>query len=183
MNTDMTGVLVDLAANNVRVGKETRVLILGAGGAARAVAAGLLRSGAHIILANRTFPKAQGIVRFLQSSWPHPNIEAVSMDDLKFAAREVNLIINTTPVGMWPDVDATPWPEGVPYPKEGVVYDTVYRPQRTRLMRDGEAVGMRAIGGIGMLVHQGAAAYEVWTGKKAPVDVMRMMCLQELMES
>jgi shikimate dehydrogenase len=50
-------------------------------------------------------------------------------------------------------------------------------------MRDGEAVGMRAIGGIGMLVHQGAAAYEVWTGKKAPVDVMRMMCLQELMES
>jgi shikimate dehydrogenase len=183
MNTDMTGILVDLASNNVRVGKETRVLILGAGGAARAVAAGLLRSGAHIIIANRTFPKAQGIVRFLQSSWPHPNIEAVSMDDLKFAARDINLIINTTPVGMWPDVDATPWPEGIPYPKEGVVYDTVYRPQRTRLMRDGEAVGMRAIGGIGMLVHQGAAAYEVWTGKKAPVDVMRMICLQELMES
>jgi shikimate dehydrogenase len=180
LNTDMTGFLADLAASQVRFDKTSRVLILGAGGAARAAAASLVRSGAHVIIANRTLTRAQGIVRFLQSSWAHQNIEAVPLDSLASVTQGVTLIINATPVGMWPDVDATPWTEGVPFPEGAVLYDSVYRPLKTRLMRDAETAGLRAVGGIGMLVYQGASAYEVWTGRKAPVDVMKMICQQEL---
>jgi shikimate dehydrogenase len=183
LNTDMTGFLADIAANNIRVNKASRVLILGAGGASRAAAAGLVRSGAHVIICNRTLSKAQAIVKFMQSSWAHPNIEATSMDDLPHVTGGVTLIVNTTPVGMWPDVDSTPWPESVPLPPNATLYETVYRPLKTRLMRDAEKAGLRTVGGIGMLVYQGAAAFEVWTGRKAPVDVMKMICEQELKES
>ncbi len=180
LNTDMTGFLADLAANQVRFDKTSRVLILGAGGAARAAAASLVRSGAHVIIANRTLTRAQAIVKFLQSSWAHPNIEAIPFDSLDSVTQGVTLIINATPVGMWPDVDASPWPEGVVFPAGAVLYDSVYRPLKTRLMQNAEAAGLRAVGGLGMLVYQGASAYEVWTGRKAPVDVMKMICQQEL---
>jgi shikimate dehydrogenase len=183
LNTDMTGFLADIAANNIHVNKDSRVLILGAGGASRAAAAGLVRSGAHVIICNRTLSKAQSIVKFMQSSWAHPNIEAASMDDLPHVISGVTLVVNATPVGMWPDVDSSPWPEGVPFPSGATLYETVYRPLKTRLMRDAEKDGLRTFGGIGMLVYQGAAAYEVWTGRKAPVDVMKMICQQELNEA
>jgi shikimate dehydrogenase len=183
LNTDMGGFLTDLAANRVSIGKNTRALIIGAGGGARAVAAGLVRSGGHVIIINRTFDNAQTIVNFMQSSWRYPNIEAVPMESFAEAARDVNLIVNATPIGLWPDADATPWPEGVPFPEGATLYDTVYRPLKTRLMRDAEAAGLRTLGGLGMLVYQGAAAFEAWTGRKAPVDVMKMIGLQALGEA
>ncbi len=182
MNTDMGGFLTDLAANRIHVGKDTRVVLLGAGGAARAAAAGLVRSGAHVIVVNRTPEKAEAIVRFIQSSWSQTNIEFAYMQNLFEAAQSANLIVNTTPVGQWPDVEATPWPENVPFPKGATLYDVVYRPLKTRLVRDAEAAGLRAVGGVGMLVYQGASALEVWTGKQPPVDVMRMICMQQLGE-
>src|SRR5262245_39229060 len=107
LNTDMTGFLADLAAKQVRAGKTSRVIMLGAGGAARAAAAGLVRSGAHVIICNRTLSKGQAIVKFLQSSWAHPNIEAASMEDLPHVLGGATLIINATPVGMWPDIEST----------------------------------------------------------------------------
>jgi shikimate dehydrogenase len=70
----------------------------------------------------------------------------------------------------------------VPFPKGATVYDVVYRPLITKLIRDAEAAGLRAVGGIGMLVYQGASALEVWTGKKPPIYVMRMICMQQLGE-
>ena len=182
MNTDMGGFLTDLAANRIHVGKDTRVVLLGAGGAARAAAAGLVRSDAHVIVVNRTPEKAEAIVRFIQSSWSQTNIEFAYMQNLFEAAQSANLIVNTTPVGQWPDVEATPWPENVPFPKGATLYDVVYRPLKTRLVRDAEAAGLRAVGGVGMLVYQGASALEVWTGKQPPVDVMRMICMQQLGE-
>ncbi|MCC7451436.1 MAG: shikimate dehydrogenase [Anaerolineae bacterium] len=183
LNTDMTGFLADLAANNIHVSKDTRVIILGAGGAARAVASGVVRSGAQVTLVNRTFSTAQTAAMFIQSSWSATNITAVPLDKLAEAARDAALIVNTTSAGMWPDVESTPWPEGVPFPKTATLYDTVYRPLKTRLMRDAEKAGLRVVGGIGMLVYQGAAAYEVWTGKQAPIDVMKMICQQALTEA
>jgi shikimate dehydrogenase len=182
LNTDMTGFLADLAANNVHVSKDTRVIILGAGGASRAVASGVVRSGAQVTLVNRTFATAQSTAAFIQSSWSATNITAVPLDKLAEVARDAALIVNTTSAGMWPDVEATPWPEHVPFPKQATLYDTVYRPLKTRLMRDAEKAGLRVVGGIGMLVYQGAAAYEVWTGKQAPIDVMKMVCQQALTE-
>jgi len=183
LNTDMTGFLADLAANNIHVSKDTRVIILGAGGAARAVASGVVRSGAQVTLVNRTFSTAQTAAMFIQSSWSATNITAVPLDKLAEVARDAALIVNTTSAGMWPDVETTPWPESVPFPKNATLYDTVYRPLKTRLMREAEKAGLRVVGGVGMLVYQGAAAYEVWTSKQAPIDVMKMICQQALAEA
>jgi shikimate dehydrogenase len=182
MNTDMTGFLADLAANRISMGRNTRAVILGAGGAARAAAAGLVRSGAHVTIVNRTGAKAEAIVNFLKSSWANPDINAVQWDDLSMVAWDANLIINATPVGMWPDTESSPWPDHVPFPPGAVLYDTIYRPIKTKLMRDAEAAGLRAVGGLGMLVYQGPSAFEVWTGKKAPIPVMKMICEQTLLE-
>jgi shikimate dehydrogenase len=73
---------------------------------------------------------------------------------------------------MWPHVDESPWITGVPFPKGVTVYDMVYRPEVTTFMRQAEAAGGRAIGGLGMLVRQGAAAFTIWTGQPAPIEVM-----------
>lgn len=180
MNTDMTGFLADLAANKVRLGKTARVIVLGAGGAARAIGAGLCRSGAHVVFVNRTPENAERIVQFLKSSWTTASIEAAPVEALAEVSKGANLIVNATSVGMWPEVDSTPWPANVPFPEGAVVYDTVYRPMKTRLMQDAEQAGLRAIGGIGMLIYQGAAAFEVWTGRQPSIDVMRMVCEQKL---
>src|SRR5258708_2752191 len=183
LNTDMSGFLTDIATNRINVDKNSRVLILGAGGAARAVAAGLVRTGAQVMVVNRTPEHAQMLVMFIKSSWSQNNIDFVYMENLFEASRGATLIVNTAPVGQWPDVEASPWPENVSLPKDAVLYDLVYRPMKTRLMRDAEAAGLRTIGGLGMLVHQGAAAFEVWTGKKAPTDIMKMILMQALSEA
>jgi shikimate dehydrogenase len=83
-----------------------------------------------------------------------------------------DLIVNCTTVGMWPAVDESPWPAALALPRDAIVYDMIYRPARTRLMAQAEAAGLRAIGGLGMLVRQGAAAFALWTGQDAPLDVM-----------
>ncbi len=183
LNTDMSGFLTDLAANRISVGEHSRVVILGAGGAARAVGAGLARSGAHITFVNRTAERGAQIADFLRSSWASGKIESAGMDQLAEVSREATLIVNTTPVGMYPNVDASPWQSGVPFPKNAVLYDTVYRPLQTKLMRDAERSGLHVIGGVGMLVYQGASAFEMWTGKKPPIEVMRAICQKRLMEA
>jgi len=183
LNTDMGGFLTDLAYNRINIDKKSRVVILGAGGAARAVAAGLVRSGAQVIVVGRTPAHAQTLVMFIKSSWSEENIDFAYTENLFEASRGATLIVNTTPVGQWPDVEATPWPENVPLPQDAIIYDVVYRPLKTRLMHDAETAGLRTVGGLGMLVHQGAAAFEVWTGKKAPIDIMKMICMQALNEA
>ncbi|HLY27754.1 MAG TPA: shikimate dehydrogenase [Aggregatilineales bacterium] len=183
LNTDMGGFLTDLAANKVKIGKDSRAVILGAGGAARAAAAALVRSGAHVYVINRTPGHAEGIVKFVQSSWSQPNIEMVYLENLYEASRGVGLIVNATPVGQWPNVDASPWPEKVPFPEGATIYDMVYRPLKTKFMQDAERAGLRALGGLGMLVYQGAAAYDMWTGKRAPIDVMKVIAMQTLSEN
>jgi shikimate dehydrogenase len=180
MNTDMTGFLADLAANKVRVGLNARVVILGAGGAARAVGAGLSRSGAQIVFVNRTLDNAVKIVEFLKSSWTGAPMEAAPLEALPEVSKGATLIVNATSVGMWPEADTSPWPAKVPFPPGAVIYDTVYRPMKTKLMQDAEKAGLRAVGGIGMLIYQGAAAYEVWTGQKPSIEVMRMVAEQKL---
>lgn len=179
-NTDVTGLLADLAANKVKMGKDMKVIVLGAGGAARAVGAALSRSGACVTFVNRTYERAEEIVQFLKSSWTTGNLHAAPMEALGDVSRDAELIINVTSVGMWPEVEVSPWPQNVPFPQGATVYDTIYRPLRTRLMRDAEKAGLRAVGGLGMLVYQGAASYELWTGQKPSVDIMKMTCEQKM---
>ncbi|MBI1801163.1 MAG: shikimate dehydrogenase [Chloroflexi bacterium] len=164
-NTDAVGFGCALA----RVGYEPRgqaALVLGAGGAARAVVYALTQAGAHVTVWNRTRERAEQLAR---------DFGATAATRLLPLARcgQFSLIVNTTPVGMAPDEG------GLPLPMQGrgfgaqVVYDLVYRPRETALLREARAVGAMPIGGLEMLVYQGAEAFRLWTGRDAPVEVMR----------
>ena len=171
-NTDVWGFMSDLAAHGVDVNGR-RVLLLGAGGAARAAAYGLSRAGAQLAFANRTPDRATALIKTLQLT-----ADVLPMGTA--AAFKPDLIVNCTSAGMFPKSDESPWPEDVPFPAGVTLYDMIYRPARTQLMVQAEAVGGRAIGGLGMLVRQGAAAFQIWTGVEAPLDVMRSAAEQAL---
>ncbi len=163
-NTDVIGFMDDLAARGVTVA-DKKGMVLGAGGGARAAVYGLAEAGAVIAVVNRTPEKAQRMIADL-------GVDAMPMT-LEAAARgKPDLIVNCTTVGMMPNVDACPWTDDVPFPDGVTVYDMVYRPERTRLLDKAEAHGGRALGGLGMLARQGAAAFEIWTGVQPPIDVM-----------
>lgn len=163
-NTDVPGFMNDLAAHGIEVAGR-HVLVLGAGGAARAAVYGLAEAGAVVAVVNRTLGRAEQMIDAL-------GVDAMPMSLDAAARARPNLIVNCTSVGMWPNANASPWPDSVPFPEGVTVYDMVYRPERTRLMAQAEAAGGRAIGGLGMLARQGAAAFEIWTGKQPPIDVM-----------
>jgi shikimate dehydrogenase len=82
------------------------------------------------------------------------------------------LVVNTTPVGMWPKVDESPWPEDLPLPAAAAVYDLVYRPRQTALVTRARAAGLHATAGVGMLVEQAALAFELWTERIADRKAM-----------
>ena len=163
-NTDVTGFMEDLAAHGIDVVGQN-VIVLGAGGAARAAVYGLAQAGANVAVVNRTLEKAERLVEEL-------GVDAMPMTLERAARGKPALIVNSTSVGMYPKAGESPWPDDVPFPEGVTVYDMVYRPQVTKLMQQAEANGGRAIGGLGMLVRQGVAAFRIWTGQDAPVDVM-----------
>ncbi len=164
-NTDVAGFMGDLEAHGVKV-KGERVIILGAGGAARAAVYGLLQAGVGDIgFSNRTPERVFKMAKDLNFE---PMIMSVGAADVY----DPTLIINCTPVGMFPHMDESPWPNDVPIPRSVTVYDMIYRPARTKFMQQAEASGCLVIGGLGMLVRQGAAAFKYWTGVEPPVEVM-----------
>lgn len=171
-NTDVQGFMDDLAAHDVDVSGR-RVLVIGAGGAARAAVYGLANAGALVRVVNRTRQNADAMI----ASLGVPALTAANFDEASAWIDEASalpaLIVNCTSVGMIPNADACPWPEQSPFPRGVIVYDMVYRPAVTRLMTLAEAGGGQALGGLGMLVRQGAAAFHRWTGVQPPIDVMR----------
>ncbi|MCX7680401.1 MAG: shikimate dehydrogenase [Anaerolineae bacterium] len=177
-NTDAQGFVGALR----REGFEPRgkqVVVVGAGGAARAVVRGLLEAGAgRITVLNRTLERARRLTSELQDS----RLEAreLTPELLVRVASEAELLVNTTTVGMWPHVQASIWPVAVPVPSHLTVFDLVYNPLETLLLRQAQECGARTIDGLGMLVEQGALAFEIWTGQPAPTAVMRAACEQWL---
>ena len=157
-----------------------RALVLGAGGAARAVVYGLVQAGAAaVVILNRSTARAEALAHDLGAGPQERAPRAVrlaagplSAEKLVSEAAAADMLINATSVGMSPD-DASPWPSRVPLPKHLVVFDLVYEPRQTRLLTLAEAAGARPVGGLGMLVHQAALAFELWTGQAVPVDIMR----------
>lgn len=182
-NTDWTGFLAALREAGFEP-EGRRALILGAGGAARAVAYALARSGAHAVVLNRTLERAEALVRDLGPATPRGLLEAGPLEPTALIreARRADLLVNATSVGMWPRADESPWPDGLPIPAHLVVMDLVYRPLETKLLRQAREAGARTVDGLGMLVHQGARAFECWTGRPAPVEVMRAACYRALEE-
>ncbi len=176
-NTDVIGLIDDLQAHSVMLAG-IRAVVLGAGGAARAAVYGLTKAGAQVIVVNRTPKRAQVMLADLTLAAGIQNAEVRTLDEA--AEMQPSLIINCTSVGMWPKVDESPWIEGIPFPATAVLYDMVYRPARTKLMQQVEAGGGQVIGGLGMLVRQGAAAFRLWTGRDAPIEVMFAAARQAL---
>lgn len=176
-NTDVDGLIGDLLAHDVKLEGE-RVIVLGAGGAARAAVYGLWRSGADVLVVNRTFERAQEMLLQLTVSAGIRSARAVTLQDA--AVSGASLVINSTSAGMRPGIDTTPWDADVPVAAGMTLYDMVYTPSTTTLMRQFEQAGNRAIGGLGMLVRQGAAAFQIWTGVMPPVDVMADAARKEL---
>lgn len=166
-NTDAAGFLADLAAHDVKVTNQA-VLVLGAGGSARAVVAGCLGVGGRVTVMARR-PEQAVALRALGAVGVVPWTPLAALE----ASDGVALVVNTTPLGMTPAIDASPWIAGTPWPPDAFVYDLVYNPSETRLVREARAHGLRAATGLGMLVEQGALAFELWTERRAPRDLMR----------
>lgn len=175
-NTDAAGLLADLYTHDVHFSNRL-VLILGAGGSARAAVAACAGVGAEIRAASRRRERTES----LKSIAPGVSVYDLTLHDLERAARGVALILNCTPLGMTPEVNASPWFESIPFPPGAFVYDLVYNPSDTRLTRQARAAGLRAATGLGMLVEQGALAFELWTGETAPRKLMRQAAEQSLM--
>lgn len=177
-NTDWLGFLHPLDERCFGLAGK-RALLLGAGGSARAVVYALAqRNIAHIAIWNRHPERAVELAEHAAAVFPSLTASPVSLtvDDWQSTIHDshsFDLIVNTTPLGMWPHVDASPWPAELLLPTGALVYDLVYRPERTRFLRQAEQVGCATQGGLEMLVTQGAVAFELWTGHKAPLDVMR----------
>jgi shikimate dehydrogenase len=165
-NTDAAGFLADLYALGVAIAGRP-VLVLGAGGSARAVVAACAGVGAKIRLMARRRPQAETLCQLA----PLTIYDWTPLDWLR-ACDDCVLIANCTPLGMAPKVSASPWLAGTPFPPTAFVYDLVYNPSETRLTREARTAGLRAATGLGMLVEQGALAFELWAGARAPREVM-----------
>lgn len=175
-NTDAAGLLADLYAHHVHISNRP-VLILGAGGGARSAVAACAGMDADIRLIARRREQAQLLMT------THPSLEIYDWTPLDFlqACDDCALILNTTPLGMTPNVATSPWLDGTPFPPTAFVYDLVYNPAETLLVRQARAAGLRATTGLGMLIEQGALAFELWTGTTAPRAVMRTAAENSLM--
>jgi 3-dehydroquinate dehydratase/shikimate dehydrogenase len=168
-NTDVEGFLDPLDARGIDVGR-VRATVLGTGGAARAVVAALGRRGARVTVCGRRADRARDVAALA------PRAEIL----LGPAARgSWDLLVNATPVGTWPDVGASPVEPSV-LTGGGLVYDLVYNPVRTALLRDAERAGCATIGGLEMLVGQAVRQFEWWTGTPAPRGRMRDAAVERL---
>ena len=182
-NTDDGGVIAALRQGGYEPCDGRLSIIVGAGGAARAVVHGLLRSGTgEIVVLNRTPSRAEALICDLRACGGDARLRAVQLtpNNLLEWAPKADLLVNATTVGMWPRVEASIWPHSAPVPKHLTVFDLVYNPLETRLLQQVRSSGAWAIEGLDMLVAQGAEAFELWTGRKAPIRVMRAACERSL---
>ncbi len=180
-NTDAAGFM--RALRETGFAPESRhVLMLGAGGAARAVGYALLTAGATLTILNRTEERAAALAQDLKTVVAGAIVEAGSLEPgvLSAHAHQADLVVNTTVVGMSPHSAGCPWPVGVPYPAGVPLFDLIYTPPETRLMALARQSGAHATNGLTMLVHQGAEAFRLWTGVEPPVDIMLQACLHAL---
>lgn len=164
-NTDVAGFAGPLRAMTNRDWSSMSALILGAGGAARAVAHALthvLGLGEVAITARR-----EATARAI------PQVTFVDWQQRQDAAERADLIVNTTPVGMHPNTDASPLPDDTSFTASQIVYDLIYAPEQTRLLEHAASAGAQVIGGLPMLIGQAAEAFRIWTGQDMPLEPVR----------
>lgn len=178
-NTDGSGFIKDLLEHEIDVPKMD-VLLLGAGGSSRSIAYSMLNAGCKkLTVMNRTKTKADDLVNSLAQIFKGAQLSASAMNQDSFRSLPYcDLIINSTTLGMKPNETLMPWDENLSFSPNQVVYDLVYNPKETKLLAKASLDGATAINGLGMLVHQGAQAFKIWTGHNAPIDVMKNAALE-----
>ncbi|NLT94481.1 MAG: shikimate dehydrogenase [Clostridia bacterium] len=184
-NTDGRGFLKFLQEEKRWLPRHKKALILGAGGSARAISTILALKGIDkITIANRTLVKAQIIADKIVSHIGTP-VEIINWEEkkLKKMVNDADIIINTTPLGMKPFIDACP-PINTEWLGKGqLVVDIIYNPLMTRFLAEAFSKGCDTANGLGMLIYQGALAFEHWTGQKPPLEGVRELLEKELLGS
>lgn len=178
-NTDAPGFYQDLIGYlKSSELNEKNALVLGSGGSAHAIVYALLSKGWTVTVTARRMAQTQAMAQTFDNS----HVYTADWDSLNQAEflKPYNLLVNTTPVGMFPEVEHNPIPEGIEIPQGMVVYDLIYNPQETALMKMARQCGCQAVNGLGMLVNQAALAFEVWTGLKPSTKIMKRSLLKSL---
>jgi shikimate dehydrogenase len=180
-NTDGEGFLRSLAEAGETV-RGRRVALIGAGGSARAVAYAVMRDGAaRLTIINRTPERAAQVADLVRENTGGEVLAApLESSEAEGAVREAEIVVDSTPCGMYPETEVPPVIPAEWLHEGQCVCDLVYTPRDTVLLRAARERGARTVEGSGMLVHQGAIALELWTGKRAPVGVMREALLTAL---
>lgn len=181
-NTDPVGFVRQLTSKGVNP-DGMNILMIGAGGAARAAIFSLSQFKVNqIVVLDVVESRAASLVSDLVCLFKPNCLQSRPLEEKFFSEAGANcdLVINATPIGMTPEEDATPWPENVELPRNAIFYDIVYNPQQTKFLSRASSEGHKTIGGLGMLVHQGAASFETWTGIQPPVDLMLRVCEEAL---
>lgn len=179
-NTDGAGYLLSLRKETGFRPAGKRVVIIGAGGAARSILYSILGlQPASVVLANRTVKRADSLANEFARKFSVP-VETAALEPavMEKALSSADLVVNTTSIGMMGKGELALPIEALP--SKAVVSDIVYRPLKTGLIKDAEKRGLKVHTGLGMLVRQGAIGFELWTGKKAPVSVMEKAALKVL---
>jgi shikimate dehydrogenase len=178
-STDGVGALKALLENGLDLSGK-KVLLLGAGGAAKAIAFVLVPEVGELAILNRSTEKAEELAETLGHMFNRKVVGgALSPDAIKATLRDSDVLVNATSAGMKPNLNqsivAPQWLRS-----DLTVMDIVYDPVETRLAKDAKAAGAKIVSGVEMLIYQGAASFEIWTGKPAPIEVMRKAALNKL---
>jgi shikimate dehydrogenase len=181
-NTDGPGFIESLKEDAGFEPEGKKVVVLGAGGASRAVVTMLAELGAaEIIISDILEDKAKELAEYTgglsqtRCSWSKPDSLL-----LKSEIEAADLLVNTTPLGMHPEINKSPLPDKIKLPKHLLVYDLIYNPAETKLLKTAKAAGGKAVSGLGMLVRQGALSFTVFTGEEAPIETMWSAALKAL---
>ncbi len=180
-NTDGKGAMIALKENGISP-EEKKLLLLGAGGAAKAIAFQAAQEVEELVILNRTSEKTEQLANLLCKKFGKKvKGGALSAEVLKEEMKTADILVNATSVGMHPDVNMSPVPLDL-LRRDLCVMDIIYNPFETKLVKDAKAVGAKVVLGLEMLLYQGAVAFEIWTNCPAPVDVMKKAALNKLAE-
>ncbi len=181
-NTDGAGFIDSLKEDAGVNPKGKNVVVLGAGGASRAVSVMLAEAGARsIALTDVLEEKAKDLSEYVGSYFEIPcNSVKLNSPDLQKAIEAADILVNSTPIGMRPRIDQSPLDKSIKFHPRLLVYDLVYNPSETKLLKDARSASSKTCSGLGMLVRQGALAFTIWTGEEAPVEIMRQAAEEAL---
>jgi len=178
-NTDGYGACDSLKNSNIEI-MGSRSLVIGNGGSARSIAFTLLENGSRVIIAGRNNARVRSLRSDMEKHYPDVDSVLISGIDRAFMD-DIDIIINTTPVGMSPVTGAMPIEDALLTEKHAV-FDIVYSPHETALLRTARERGCRVVYGIEMLINQGIRQFELWTGKKAPAGPIRDALTARMMQ-